>query len=254
MNKLNNIFSKKEKVISIYFTAGYPNLDDTKKVLLELDKAGVDFIEVGMPFSDPLADGPTIQDSSKQALENGMNTQLLFDQLESIKGTVKAGLVLMGYFNPILQYGVEEFCKKCQEVGISGLIIPDLPVEIYAEEYQTIFEKYDISNIFLVTPQSTESRIQKIDKLSNSFIYAVSSNSLTGSKNEFSEAQISYFKRLGAMKLKNPLVVGFGVSNAKTYKQATQYSKGAIIGSAFIKHMKAKGLLNIDKFINEIKN
>ena len=254
MNRINQKLQENKKLLSIYFTAGYPNLDDTTAIIQNLEKSGVDMIEIGLPFSDPLADGPTIQASSTQALKNGMTTNLLFEQLKDIRNTVNIPLIIMGYFNPILQYGVEAFCKKCQEVGIDGLIIPDLPVDIYQEQYKTIFETYGLINVFLITPQTSVKRINFIDSISNGFIYMVSSASVTGSQSGFGDEQSNYFKRIADMQLNNPQIVGFGISNNKTFTQAIHYTKGAIIGSAFINHLTNDGVDTIDEFINKIKN
>ena len=253
---MNRIISKIEgdkKILSIYFSAGFPALNDTVKVIQELEHNGVDMIEIGLPFSDPLADGETIQRSSTAALENGMTTNLLFEQLKNIRESVKIPLIIMGYFNPIYQFGVENFCKKCQEIGIDGLIIPDLPVEVYAEEYKTIFEKYGIINVFLITPQTPDERIKHIDSVSNGFIYMVSSASVTGSSSGFGEVQHQYFKRINDMNLKNPQIVGFGISDKTSFDQATKYAKGAIIGSAFVKYLGENGISAIAKFVSELK-
>ncbi len=241
------------KILSIYFTAGYPALNDTVKIIQELEKNGVDLIEIGLPFSDPLADGPTIQASSTAALKNGMNTELLFEQLKDIRKTVSIPLILMGYFNPVLQYGVEEFCKKCEKVGIDGLILPDLPLDVYQEEYETIFKKHGLINVFLITPQTSDDRIKSIDAASEGFIYMVSSASTTGAKEGFGSEQSAYFDRIASMNLKNPQIVGFGISNAKTFEQATEKTKGAIIGSAFIKHLTQNGVDSIDAFVGQIR-
>ncbi len=255
MNRINQKLREDKKLLSIYFTAGYPNIDDTAKIIQDLEKSGVDMIEIGLPFSDPLADGPTIQDSSTQALKNGMTTNVLFDQLKAIRTSVNIPLIIMGYFNPIFQYGVEAFCKKCQEIGIDGLIIPDLPVDVYHEKYQDIFETYGLINVFLITPQTSDERIRYIDSISNGFIYMVSSASTTGAKSGFGEEQASYFERIGNMNLKNPQIVGFGISNNQTFTQATQYAKGAIIGSAFVKHIATDhGVKTIDNFISSVLN
>ena len=208
MNRINQKLRESKKLLSIYFTAGYPNLNDTVTIIQDLEESGVDMIEIGLPFSDPLADGPTIQASSTQALKNGMTTTLLFEQLKDIRNTVTIPLIIMGYFNPILQYGVEAFCEKCQEIGIDGLIIPDLPVEVYHEEYKAIFDKYGIINVFLITPQTSDERIKYIDSISNGFIYMVSSSSTTGAKVGFGEEQTNYFKRIANMNLNNPQIVG----------------------------------------------
>lgn len=252
MNRIDSALAKNKKLISIYFTAGFPNLDDTVPIIKALEESGVDMIEIGMPFSDPLADGPTIQDSSTQALKNGMHTQKLFDQIKSIRNEVSIPLIIMGYFNPIFQYGVEAFCKSCKKVGIDGLIIPDLPVDVYHKNYKSIFESYGLKNILLITPQTPESRVKYIDEVSDGFIYMVSSASTTGAKSEFGDTQENYFKRINDLKLKNPQIVGFGISNYDTFNAATTYAKGAIIGSAFIKYLKTNGTQNINKFIKTI--
>ncbi|RLD27141.1 MAG: tryptophan synthase subunit alpha [Bacteroidetes bacterium] len=253
MNRINQKLQQDKKLLSIYFTAGYPNLNDTVTIIQNLEKSGVDMIEIGLPFSDPLADGPTIQASSAQALKNGMTTNLLFEQLKDIRKTVKIPLLIMGYFNPILQYGVEAFCKRCNEIGIDGLIIPDLPVDVYNEEYKMTFEKYGLINVFLITPQTSEERIRYIDSISNGFIYMVSSASVTGSQTGFGKEQTDYFKRIADMTLNNPQIVGFGISNNKTFTQATQHTKGAIIGSAFIKHLSKNCVDTIDGFVKSIE-
>ncbi|MEX0274076.1 MAG: tryptophan synthase subunit alpha [Flavobacteriaceae bacterium] len=242
-----------EKLLSIYFTAGFPHLEDTVPIVQKLEKAGVDIIEIGLPFSDPLADGPTIQESSTIALGNGMTTDILFEQLESVRKTVDIPLIIMGYFNPVLQYGVEAFCQKCAEIGIDGLILPDLPLEVYQQEYATVFEKYGLAVIFIITPQTSEQRIRKIDEASNAFIYMVSSASTTGAKKGFASEQLDYFDRIARMNLKNPLIVGFGISNQNTFDLATQKAQGAIIGSAFIKHLAQNGTENINTFIQTIR-
>jgi len=252
MNRINQKLQESKKLLSIYFTAGYPKINDTVTIIQELEKNGVDMIEIGMPFSDPLADGPTIQESSSKAIENGMTTSLLLDQLKDIRKTVQIPLLIMGYFNPILQFGVEKFCQKCNEIGIDGLIIPDLPLEIYQQEYQVVFEKYMLRNIFLITPQTSDDRIQQIDRISDSFIYMVSTASVTGNQNSFGEEQLNYFERIAQMKLKNAQIVGFGINNSETFQQATKHQKGAIIGSAFIKHLDNFGISTIKDFIAKI--
>jgi len=253
MNRINQKLQEDKKILSIYFSAGYPNLNDTVQIIQDLEKNGVDMIEIGLPFSDPLADGPTIQASSTQALHNGMTTQVLFDQLKDIRKTVNIPLVIMGYFNPMLQYGVEKFCATCAEIGIDGLIIPDLPVDVYADEYKAIFEKYGLKNIFLITPQTSDERIHFIDSVSDGFIYMVSSASVTGSSAGFGDTQEAYFQRITQMNLKNPQVIGFGINNAETFQQATQFAKGAIIGSAFITYLKENGTANIKAFVESIR-
>ena len=239
--------------MSIYFTAGYPSLTSTVQIIEELERNGVDMIEIGLPFSDPLADGPTIQKSSTVALKNGMTTEILFEQLKNIRKTVSIPLVIMGYFNPVLQFGVEEFCKKCEEIGIDGLILPDLPLDVYQNEYEGVFKKYGLINVFLITPQTSDARIQQIDKASNGFIYMVSSASVTGSKSGFGNEQEAYFERIASMNLKNPQIVGFGIKDSETFQQATRRAKGAIIGSAFIKFLTEKGENNISEFIQSIR-
>jgi len=254
MNRIQTKLKESKKLLSIYFTAGYPSLNDTATILQNLEKSGVDMVEIGLPFSDPLADGPTIQASSTQALNNGMTTEVLFNQLKDIRKTVSIPLIIMGYFNPMLQYGVEAFCKKCQEIGIDGLIIPDLPVDVYNDDYKAIFEKYGLINVFLITPQTSVERIHFIDAISNGFIYMVSSASVTGSSSGFGEEQTKYFKRIADMKLNNPQIIGFGISNNETFTQATTHAKGAIIGSAFIKNLTNKGVSEIDSFVKNILN
>lgn len=246
--------STAKRLLSIYFTAGYPDLEDTSKVIKKLEKSGVDMIEIGLPFSDPLADGPTIQESSTQALKNGMTTEKLFDQLTGIRDEVKIPLLIMGYFNPMLQYGIEAFCKKCSEIGIDGLIIPDLPVDVFQKEYLPIFEKYGLFNVFLITPQTSNERIAYIDKISKGFIYMVSSASTTGAKNSFDEVQLNYFQRINDLNLNTPRVIGFGISNNETFVQATDYASGAIIGSAFVKFLEQNSIDQIPKFVRKIQS
>ncbi|RXR19165.1 tryptophan synthase subunit alpha [Flavobacterium amnicola] len=252
MNRINQKLNENKKLLSIYFTAGFPNLNDTVSIIEELEKSGVDMIEIGLPFSDPLADGPTIQESSTIALANGMTTELLFEQLKNIRKTVQIPLLIMGYFNPILQFGIEKFCQKCAAIGIDGLIIPDLPVDVFEKEFQSIFAQYNLKNIFLITPQTSVERIQKIDAISDSFIYMVSSSSTTGSQNSFGEIQKNYFERIAKMNLKNPQIVGFGISNSDTFSQAIKYQKGAIIGSSFVNYLKSNAISSIAKYIKLI--
>ena len=252
MNRIKSKLSENKKILSIYFSAGFPNLNDTKTLIEELEKSGADMIEIGLPFSDPLADGPTIQASSTQALKNGMTTALLFEQIAEIRKTVTIPLLIMGYFNPILQFGVENFCKKCAEVGIDGLIIPDLPLDIYLNNYKELFENHNINMIFLITPQTTDERIRLIDANSNAFIYLVSSSSVTGSKERFDASQMDYFKRIEGMNLKNPQLIGFGISNKTTYEQALKHQKGVIIGSSFIEFIEKNSISSISNFINNL--
>ena len=196
MNRIQKKLKEDKKLLSIYFSAGYPALNDTVEIIKKLENSGVDMIEIGLPFSDPLADGPTIQESSTQALKNGMHTELIFEQLKDIRKSVSIPLILMGYFNPMLQYGVEAFCRKCKEIGLDGFIIPDLPADVYHEQYKEIFEKYELLNIFLITPQTSDERIRYIDTISKGFIYMVSSASTTGAQSGFGEIQQNYFKRI----------------------------------------------------------
>jgi len=251
MSRIQEKLKEDKKILSIYFTAGYPNLNDTESIIKNLEKAGVDMLEIGLPFSDPLADGPTIQESSKIALRNGMTSEVLFKQLKDIRKTVKIPLLIMGYFNPILQYGVEKFCKKCAEIGIDGLIVPDLPLEVYQKNYQAIFNRYSIDFICLITPQTSTKRIEEIDKITTGFLYMVSSASTTGVKSEFGLEQEKYFKRVAQLELRNEKIVGFGISNKKTFAQATQFAKGAIVGSAFVNFLKLNSIENINQFIAE---
>ena len=253
MNRIDQTFQKNEKLLSIYFSAGHPELEDTVPILRALQDSGVDMVEIGLPFSDPLADGPTIQESSTRALRNGMSTEMLFNQLENIRDSIHIPLVLMGYFNPMMQYGIECFCQKCQAIGIDGLIIPDLPVDLYHQRYKVLFDQYNLHNMFLITPQTPEERIRYIDSVSSGFIYMVSSASVTGAQSSFGNTQEAYFRRIAAMQLQTPLVVGFGISNAETFRAATRFSRGAIIGSAFIQFLEKKGVTSIPDFIKKIR-
>jgi tryptophan synthase alpha chain len=253
MKKLNTLLAQKENLLSIYFTCGYPELGDTTHVISALEKSGVDFIEVGLPYSDPLADGPTIQDSSQKALENGINLDIVFEQLMTIKATNKTPLVLMGYLNQMLKYGEEKFCQKVIDCGIETLIIPDLPMVEFENHYQALFDKYGLTNVFLITPNTSEERIRKIDNYTKTFIYVVASSSITGAKGAISKQQMDYFKRVKAMQLKSKLIIGFGISDKPTFTTACDFADGAIIGSAFIKHLGSNGVENIDTFISPIK-
>lgn len=255
MNSIQNIFqSKDNNLLSIYFTSGFPELNDTTKVIAELSNSGVDFIEVGLPYSDPLADGPTIQDSSQIALKNGINLDIVFDQLMTIKENNKTPLVLMGYLNQVLKYGEEKFCEKVVACGIDTVILPDLPMVEYENHYKELFDKYGINNVFLITPLTSDERIRKIDSYTESFIYMVASSSITGAKGEISQQQIDYFERIKAMNLKSKLIIGFGISNYQTFAKACEYGNGAIIGSAFIKFLDNQGVSKIPDFIREIRN
>lgn len=254
MNSLEQLFQQKNRgLLSIYFTCGYPQLYDTTDIIKELDASKVDFIEVGLPYSDPLADGPTIQDSSQVALRNGINLDVVFEQLQSLKGTVKAPLIIMGYLNQVLKYGEEKFCQKVVDCGIDTVILPDLPMVEYENHYKALFDRYGINNVFLITPLTDEARIRKIDQYTKSFIYMVASSSITGAKGEISDAQIAYFERIKSMNLKSKLIIGFGISDYKTFSKACDYGNGAIIGSAFIKFLGSDGVSNIPKFVNQIR-
>lgn len=257
MNRIQELFRhKNDHILSVYFSAGYPRLNDTVNIIQLLEKDGADMIEIGIPFSDPMADGPVIQKSNDIALHNGMSLKLLFEQLKDIRKSVSIPLILMGYINPILQFGVEKFCKECAQIGIDGTIFPDLPMEMYREEYQDIFEKYNMYNIFLVTPQTSKTRLKQYDAISKGFIYMVSTSSTTGKEGVFAQSTEDYFKRIRQMGLKNPRLVGFGIHNNETFEAACKYSQGAIIGSAFIKALSnGNGLEEtIKSFIHTIRN
>ena len=254
-NRINQLFStKKENILSVYFTAGFPNLNDTVEIIQQLEKNGVDLIEIGIPFSDPTADGPTIQRSSEVALKNGMNLNLLFSQLKTIRESVNIPLILMGYINPVLQFGIEAFCKKCNETGIDGTILPDLPLNEFEEHYKKIFSEYNLHNILLITPQTADERIRIIDAASDGFIYMVSSASTTGAGKKVKDFHADYFERIKQMNLKNPRLIGFGISDHDTFRNACKYASGAIIGSAFIKaldnNLPPKN--NISEFVKKI--
>lgn len=243
MNRINQLFQNKNKnILSIYYTAGYPNLDDTLTIARALEEAGADMLEIGFPYSDPVADGPVIQASSKQALDNGMDLKLLFEQLKDLRKYVNIPVLLMGYVNPLLQYGVENFCKACAEVGVDGLIVPDLPMVEYEEFYKDTFQQYGISNVFLITPQTAVERIHKIDELTNGFIYMVSSSATTGKNLSLSQVTEDYFSRVAALELKNPTMIGFGISDQPSFEKACQYASGAIIGTAFVKALQSDKL------------
>lgn len=257
MNRITELFKRQPSAnLNVYFTAGYPQLNDTRRVLSALQEAGVDLVEIGMPYSDPVADGETIQQSNQQALENGMTVRLLLDQLEGMRADgITVPVLLMGYLNPVLQFGIEPFCARCAEVGIDGLILPDMPMDVYIREYQSIFEKYGLLNIFLVTPQTSEARIRQIDSVSEGFIYTVSSASVTGSKSGVSDNMEAYFERINAMNLRNPRLIGFGIKDQPTFAKACHYAQGAIIGSAFIRILQGSKSLDrdINDFIGSIK-
>lgn len=255
MNRLQNLFNTKtNSLLSIYFTAGYPEINATIAIAEALEKAGVDFLEIGFPYSDPVADGPTIQHSSEKALENGMTLYVLFDQLKDLRKRVSIPILLMGYVNPIVQFGVERFCKIAAEVGVDGVIVPDLPMYEYEAMYSKYFTQNNLSNIFLVTPQTSEDRIRKIDELSNSFIYLLSSSSITGGNLNVSVNIEDYYKRIKNMQLKNPAIIGFGISNNENFKKACEYANGAIVGSAFVKLLENEDYLDkIPEFVKSIR-
>jgi len=256
MNRIDKLFKENTKnILSIYFTAGYPLLDSTSGIVRSLTDAGADMIEIGMPFSDPMADGPVIQRSNEKALQNGMSIKMLFKQLNNIRDKVKIPLLLMGYLNPVIQFGVGNFCRQCMETGIDGVILPDLPPLVYTEQYLPFFEKHNLYNILLITPQSDNERISTIDKISRGFIYMVSSSSVTGIKGNFSDEQVSYFERINEMNLKNPCLIGFGISNQETFKKAGKYARGGIIGSAFVNILGQDGNVEekITQFIKKIR-
>jgi tryptophan synthase alpha chain len=255
MNRIDELFrTRRENILSVFFTAGYPSTDSVTEIIRDLAKAGVDMIEIGMPFSDPIADGPVIQRSSEIALQKGMSIKLLFNQLADIRKTVSIPLLLMGYINPVLKFGVANFCNKCAETGIDGVILPDLPPDIYINQYSGIFEKKDIYNIFLITPQMDYRRIRTIDSVSRGFLYLVSSFSITGMKGNFTEEQLSYFRRVSKMNLKNPGLIGFGISDKATFRSACDMANGAILGSAFVRMLTETGggFENIKDFVNDL--
>ncbi|MDA3942427.1 MAG: tryptophan synthase subunit alpha [Bacteroidetes bacterium] len=256
MNELlQQTFNNKKGLLAIYFTAGYPSLESTKTLIQLLDKQPIDIIEIGIPFSDPLADGPVIQESSRKALQNGMNLKLLFSQLKQARKYTRKPLILMGYFNPVLQFGLEKFLYETKKCGINGLILPDLPPEIYERHYRKQFTDSGIPLIFLVSPQSSDERIHYIDKLSSSFIYAVSSASTTGSTKGFDTGHLAFFKRLQSIHLRQAVMVGFGINSQEQIATIQQFAKGAIIGSAFIRQLdEKKADLGISEFFNNLKN
>ncbi|UKT65761.1 tryptophan synthase subunit alpha [Pedobacter mucosus] len=255
MNRIKQLFEKKKNILSIYYTAGYPNIGDTIEIAEALQRSGADMLEIGFPYSDPVADGPVIQASSKQSLDQGMTLKILFEQLKDLRKNVNIPVLLMGYVNPVLQFGVENFCKACEEVGIDGCIVPDLPMVEYEEFHKECFEKHNISNIFLITPQTADERIHKIDGLSNGFIYLLSSSATTGKNLEVGNITETYFSRVAAMNLKNPTMIGFGISDKITFDKACQYANGAIIGTAFVKAI-ANGNLDesVSDFMKTFKN
>lgn len=255
-NRITGLLAHKSSgLLNIYFTAGFPKLGDTIVVLEALESAGADLVEIGMPYSDPVADGETIQQSNQQALENGMSLKILFEQLADCRSRVTMPILLMGYINPVLQFGVEAFCQKCQEVGVDGVILPDLPLDLYLDEYESVFRQYGILNIFLITPQTSDERIRLIDEHSEGFIYMVSSASITGSTKGVSEQMLAYFDRINAMNLRNPRFIGFGIKDHDTFRMASQHANGAFIGSAFIRLLQEYGADSgkINQFVKSIK-
>ncbi len=242
MNRINQLFStKKEEILSIYFCAGYPTLDSTVGVMEALERRGVDMLEIGIPFSDPMADGPVIQEASTRALRNGMTLRTLFGQLREVRQSVHIPLILMGYLNPIMQYGFEAFCQSCQQCGVDGMIIPDLPFKEYMESYKSVADKYGLRIIMLITPETSDERIRFIDQHTAGFIYMVSSASITGAQKDFNAQKQAYFERIERMSLSNPRMVGFGISNEQTYWAACAHASGAIIGSRFVSLLNEEG-------------
>ncbi len=255
-NRINKMFAERGKnILSVYFTAGYPKLDDTVEIIEQLSLQGANMIEIGVPFSDPMADGPVIQESGNIALGNGMSLKFLFAQLKKIRERVQVPLLIMSYLNPIVQFGFENFCKECAETGIDGMIIPDLPLSIYINEYKNIAEKYNLENILMITPETSCTRIHEIDSFSNGFIYMVSSASITGEQTTFEGAKEDYFRRIQEMNLKNPTLIGFGISNNETFLSACRFSSGAIVGSSFIKSlMKNRNIGDaVKEFLEKLK-
>ena len=254
LNRIDSAFSGSKDILNVYFTAGYPALEDTVSIAKSLQDGGVDMIEIGIPFSDPVADGPTIQESSMTALEQGMTLAKLLDQLKTLRNEVTVPVLLMGYINPILQYGMEAFCAACEDAEIDGVILPDLPIQEYLENYQALFEAHGIHNIFLISPNTSGERIRLIDRESSGFIYMVSSSSITGAKKGIADEQVAYFERVRAMGLENPTLIGFGISDRDTFSTACQYAQGAIIGSAFINQLKRDASDEaIQQFVKSIK-
>jgi tryptophan synthase alpha chain len=254
MSRIQELFQrKKNNVLNVYCTAGYPKLDSTVEVMQSLQQNGADLIELGMPYSDPLADGPVIQASGNIALHNGMSIKKLFEQLQDFRKNISFPVILMGYMNPVLQYGFEKFCKDASEVGIDGLILPDLPEYEFETEYGAIIKKYKLDFIFLVTPETSAERVKKLDKLSSGFLYAVSSSSITGTDKNFSTVE-TYLEKLQSLKLKNPILVGFGIKDKETFTDASKYSNGAIIGTAYIKALDKTSDINTTtkEFLNKI--
>jgi tryptophan synthase alpha chain len=235
MNRITQLFETgKSGILSVYFTAGYPALDDTRRILAALQAKGIDMVEIGIPFSDPMADGPVIQRANTQALRNGMSLSILFEQLKNFRQTIQIPVILMGYLNPVMQYGFEAFCRSCTEAGVDGMIIPDLPFADYMADYKDVVDRYDLKMIMLISPETSEDRIRRIDEHTSGFIYMVSSAATTGAQNRFSNAVLNYFQQVRTMNLKNPRLIGFGISNRETFQTAMANASGAIVGSQFI--------------------
>lgn len=254
MSRIETLFSrKKERVLNVYCTAGYPELDSTLEVILTLEASGADLIELGMPYSDPLADGPVIQASSTKALQNGMSIAVLFEQLKNLRVKTQVPIILMGYMNPVIQYGFQQFCEDAAEVGVDGLILPDLPEYEYETMYGEIIQKAGLDFIFLITPETSSERIKKLDSLSSGFLYAVSSSATTGNEKDFDQVA-KYLQRLKDMQLKNPVLVGFGIKDKTTFDTACRYANGAIIGSAYIKALEQPGDIQslTQQFLNQV--
>jgi tryptophan synthase alpha chain len=256
-NRIKQLFTNNKKgILSMYYTAGFPTLNDTELIAECLANAGADIIEIGIPYSDPVADGPTIQASNTVALKNGMRLSKLIDQVKQIRKKVEVPIILMGYINPVLQYGIEKFAKDAAAAGVDGVILPDMPMDEYVENYKALFDSVNLSNTFLISPTTSEERIRKIDAVTDGFIYAVSASSITGAKGKFEKQQLDYFERIQKMKLKNPYLIGFGISNHETFATASQYGAGAIVGSAFVDLLKNSTNLSNDvaTFVKSLKN
>lgn len=257
MSRLTKLFSgKKKNILSVFYTAGFPKLNDTVAIARHLEQAGADMIEIGIPFSDPVADGPTIQASNKVALDNGMHVKLLLEQVWEIRKDVKLPIVLMGYLNPVFQYGIEKFCREATASGVDGLILPDLPLDEFNADYKDLVSSLGLDVTFLISPTTSEDRIRKIDELSGGFVYAVSSSSTTGVRKGFSDEQEKYFQKLKLLNLKNPFLIGFGISDHATFSKACEFASGAIVGSAFINLLKESNDLEHDiaKFVKNLKS
>ena len=256
-NRIKNLLAGNKKgILSVYYTAGFPQLTDTVSIAESLASAGADIVEIGIPYSDPVADGPTIQASNTTALKNGMRLSTLIQQVKEIRKRSDVPIILMGYINPVLQYGIEKFAKDASEAGVDGIILPDMPMDEYTEHYKQLFDSFNLTNTFLISPTTSEERIRKIDAVTDGFIYAVSASSITGAKGKFEKQQLDYFDRVKKMKLKNPYLIGFGISNHETFATASEYGAGAIVGSAFVDLLKNSKDLNADitTFVKSLKN